>query len=272
VQRSYRQRLAPAALTSLLAHSAVAVLVLFLVRHAGQTVTGQPMVPEATRQQIVWIAQDGPGGGGGGGGNRMKEPPRPAQAPGRDAITVPVTKPPAFDAPREPRNEPDPIERLEIPAEALAASRDSLPGALDGPPALSASQGPGTGGGAGDGAGTGIGPDTGSGLGPGRDRGTNGDAYRVGSGVTSPTEIRRGTPRYTADAMRARIQGSVLVECVVETNGVCSSIRVLRSLEPSFGLNDEALKAASQWRFRPGTRLGAPVPVLVTMEITFALR
>jgi TonB family protein len=72
--------------------------------------------------------------------------------------------------------------------------------------------------------------------------------------------------------MRARIQGSVLVECVVQTSGVCTDIRVLRSLEPSFGLNDEALKAARQWRFRPGTRQGAPVPVLVTMEITFALR
>ena len=272
MQRSYRQRLAPAALTSFLAHAAVAVFGVFLLRHAGQTATGLPIVSEATRQPIVWIAEAGPGGGGGGGGNRMKEPPRLAQAPGKDAITVSVTKPPALDVSREARNEPNPVERLDIPAEALAASRDSLPGALDGPPAPSASQGPGTGGGAGDGAGSGIGPGPGSGLGPGKERGTNGDAYRVGSGVTSPIEIRRGTPRYTADAMRARIQGSVLVECVVETNGVCSAIRVLRSLEPSFGLNDEALKAAREWRFRPGTRLGAPVPVLVTMEITFALR
>jgi protein TonB len=272
VHPSYRQRLAPAALTSFLVHSWAAVLGVFLLGHAGQTVPGQPIVPDTMHHQIVWIAEAGPGGGGGGGGNRMKEPPRPAQLPGKDTITVPVTKLPALEASREARNEPDPVERLDIPADPLAASRDSLPGALDGPPAPSASQGPGTGGGAGDGAGSGIGPGPGSGLGPGKERGTNGDAYRIGSGVTSPTEIRRGTPRYTADAMRARIQGSVLVECVVETNGVCSAIRVLRSLEPSFGLNDEALKAAREWRFRPGTRLGAPVPVLVTMEITFALR
>jgi protein TonB len=272
VHRSYRQRLAPAAIASSLLHVTVAVFGVLLLRHAGQTVTGPPMVSETTQAQIVWIAQAGPGGGGGGGGNRMKEPPRSAQAPGKDAITVPVTKPPALEASREAKNEPNPVARLDVPAEALAASVDSLPGALDGPPAPTASQGPGSGGGAGDGTGSGNGPDAGSGLGPGRDKGTNGDAYRVGSGVTSPTEISRGTPRYTADAMRARVQGSVLVECVVLISGVCSDIRVLRSLEPSFGLNDEALNAARQWRFRPGMRLGAPVPVLVTMEITFALR
>jgi protein TonB len=272
VRRSYRQRLAPAAIASFLLHAAVAVFGVFLLRHAAPTAPGQPTLSETTHQQIVWIAQAGPGGGGGGGGNRMKEPPRPAQMRGTDSITVPVMKPPALEASREAKNEPNPVERLDVPARELAASRDSLPGALDGPPAPSASQGPGSGGGARDGTGSGIGPDTGSGLGPGRDRGTNGGPYRIGSDVTSPTEIRRGTPQYTADAMRARIQGSVLVECVVQTSGVCADIRVLRSLEPSFGLNDEALKAARQWRFRPGTRLGAPVPVLVTMEITFALR
>ena len=93
-----------------------------------------------------------------------------------------------------------------------------------------------------------------------------------GNGVRAPTEISHGTPRYTADAMRARLQGAVLVECVVETNGRCSRTRVVRGLEPSFGLNEEALLAAEQWRFRPGTRLGQPVPVLVTLEISFALR
>jgi protein TonB len=271
VHRSYRRRLAPAAIASCLFHASAAVFVVLLLRHAGQAVTRQPIASETTHHQIVWIAEAGPGGGGGGGGNRMKEPPRLAQAPGKDTITVPVMKPIALEA-REARNEPNPVERLDIPAKELAASRDSLPGALDGPPAPSASQGPGSGGGAENGTGSGNGPGVGPGLGPGRDGGTNGNAYRVGSGVTSPTEIRRGTPQYTADAMRARIQGSVLVECVVQTNGACSDIRVLRSLEPSFGLNAEALKAAGQWRFRPGTRLGAPVPVLVTMEITFALR
>ena len=90
--------------------------------------------------------------------------------------------------------------------------------------------------------------------------------------MTMPIEIRRGTPQYTAAAMYARAQGVVLVECVVQTNGVCTDIRVRRSLNPAFGLDEEAIKAAAQWRFRPATRRGEPVPVLVTLEIAFSLR
>jgi protein TonB len=90
--------------------------------------------------------------------------------------------------------------------------------------------------------------------------------------VTLPIEIRKGTPQYTAEAMRARAQGSIMVECVVQTNGTCTNIRVKHSFNPAFGLDQEAIRAAGQWRFRPGMRRGEPVPVLVTMEIAFALR
>jgi protein TonB len=90
--------------------------------------------------------------------------------------------------------------------------------------------------------------------------------------VTAPTEILRGTPQYTSDAMRARIQGPILVECVVQTNGICTDIHVIRSFEPAFGLDQEAIKATRQWRFRPGTRKGEPVPVRVTIELMFTIR
>jgi protein TonB len=93
-----------------------------------------------------------------------------------------------------------------------------------------------------------------------------------GGDVTSPIEIRKGTPRYTTEAMRARAQGAIMVECVVQTTGECTNIRVTHSFNPTFGLDEEAIKAVAQWRFRPGTRRGAAVPVLVTMEIAFALR
>jgi len=134
------------------------------------------------------------------------------------------------------------------------------------------SRGPGNDGGTGTGTGTGDGPGRGRGLGDGLERGTGGDAYHPGGDVTMPIEIRKGTPQYTTEAMRARAQGSIMVECVVQTNGACANIRVKRSFDPAFGLDREAVKAAEQWRFRPGTRRGEPVPVLVTMEIAFALR
>jgi protein TonB len=79
-------------------------------------------------------------------------------------------------------------------------------------------------------------------------------------------------PEYTAEAMRARVQGSVLLECVVRPNGRCTDIQVVRTLDPTFGLDQEAIEAAEQWRFEPGTRLGESVPVLVTIELTFTLR
>jgi TonB family protein len=49
-------------------------------------------------------------------------------------------------------------------------------------------------------------------------------------------------------------------------------VQVVRSLDPTFGLDQEAVKAVRRWRFRPGTRFGQPVPVLVEIELTFTLR
>jgi TonB family protein len=92
------------------------------------------------------------------------------------------------------------------------------------------------------------------------------------NGVTIPTVVKQVRPAYTADAMRAHLAGTVVVECVVETDGSVGSVRVRRSLDAVNGLDDEAVKAAKQWRFRPGTKDGVPVRVLVTIELSFTLR
>jgi protein TonB len=68
------------------------------------------------------------------------------------------------------------------------------------------------------------------------------------------------------------VQGTVLLECVVRPDGNVSDVQVVRSLDSTFGLDQEAIKAAKQWRFVPGTRQGEPVSVLVTIELTFTLR
>ncbi len=97
-------------------------------------------------------------------------------------------------------------------------------------------------------------PGAGSGLGDGYGGGTGGGAYQVGNGVTRPDVIREVKPQYTSDAMRAKVQGTVLVQCVVRPDGSVGDVQVLRSLDPTFGLDQEAIKAARQWRFRPGTQ------------------
>ena len=63
----------------------------------------------------------------------------------------------------------------------------------------------------------------------------------------------------------------MLLECVVLADGTVGRVEVVKSLDPRFGLDLEAVKAAKQWRFSPGTRLSEPVAVLITIELTFTL-
>ena len=268
-----QQKRIPSALAgSLLSHIVFALIVIFGVRFGAAKTVTPALLPDQPNTNIIWLSQPGPGGGGGGGGNRMKEPPRQAEMPGKDKITVPVSKPPKMEM-QEVKKEPDPVAQLNIPAKSLAAAQDSLPGAIEappGPPTLS--QGSGSGGGAGTGTGTGVGPGTGSGLGPGSGGGTGGGVYRPGNGVTLPRVLHEERPQYTSDAMRAKVQGTVLLECVVKPDGSVGDVQVIRSLDPTFGLDQQAVVAARKWRFAPGTRLGEPVPVLITIELTFTLR
>jgi len=92
------------------------------------------------------------------------------------------------------------------------------------------------------------------------------------SNTSLPRVLKEVKPQYTAEAMRAKIQGAVLVDCVVKADGTVGDVEVLRSLDKTFGLDQEAIKAAKAWQFEPGTRNGEPVPVRVTIELTFTLR
>jgi TonB family protein len=89
-------------------------------------------------------------------------------------------------------------------------------------------------------------------------------------GVTYPRAITTVNPQYTDEARQKRISGEVFVTCVVRPDGTVSDARVTKSLDP--GLDMAAIKAANQYRFVPGTRDGVPVPVFVTIEMTFNLR
>jgi TonB family protein len=89
------------------------------------------------------------------------------------------------------------------------------------------------------------------------------------SDVTAPRLLADVKPQYTEQAMRARITGVVELEAIVLATGEVGTVRVTKSLEKS--LDEQAMKALRQWKFAPGTRLGKPVPVLVSVEMTFAL-
>ncbi len=214
---------------------------------------------------IIFLDQPGPGGGGGGGGNRMKLPAKKAE------LAAEVRKPEPQPIPEVKPADAPPPPPLDIPAKTSFDATVSVPGrsmgwrrrcprdpaAVAGParglePALARAPGPAWGpAGAAASAAAPIGPAAGS-----RTR-----IVRV--------EVK---PTYTADAMRAKIQGTVILECVVLEDGTVGQVAITKSLDPVFGLDQEAIKAAKQWKFIPGKRQGQPVPVLVSIELTFTLR
>lgn len=246
---------------SVAAHVVVIGIIVLVMRLVPQALPPQ-FIPDNETIDLVFLPIPGPGGGGGGGGDPKPEPPRKAQIEQKkDPVSVPTVKPPAPTP--EPPKEPPPIE-ITVPFKEMSAAEMTLPGVVSpSAPAV---------GGAGSGPGTGAGSGQGSGIGPGFGGGFGGGAFRPGSGITLPTVMREVKPAYTADAMRAKVQGSVWLECIVMPDGSVGDVKVTRSLDPIFGLDQEAIRAAKQWRFRPGMRQGEPVPVIITIELTFTLR
>jgi protein TonB len=250
---------------SVLAHGAFIALCIVISQLVPERVY-ETILPERLSDDIVWLVEPGPGGGG-GGGNQSPEPPKQAELPGAEKITVPAVKPPEpVPTPSPPKEEPPPppIE-LNIPAQQMAAAAAVTPGALDSSPTPGIDS-------RGSGTGTGAGPGQGSGLGPGSGGGTGGGVFNLGSGVEPPRILQKVDPRYTAEAMRAKVQGTVIVQAIVRPDGSVTDVEVIKSLDPTFGLDQEAVRAARQWRFHPGTRLGEPVSVRISIELAFTLR
>ena len=250
-------------LSGTVVHIVAVALLLLVVRFLPEKVY-ESILPNRLNEDIVYLVDPGPGGGG-GGGNKSPEPPKQAEVKAQDKINVPAVKPPDPVPIPEPEKVPDtlPENLLTIPLQNLGAAPTVSAGDISGA-ANSTSRGSGTG--------SGVGPGTGSGLGPGSGGGTGGSVFNIGNGVTSPIVIYDPKPKYTADAMRAKVQGTVVMSAVVMPDGSVTDIRITRSLDQSFGLDEEAKKTAAQWRFRPGMRQGQPVAVRILIELDFNLR
>ena len=132
------------------------------------------------------------------------------------------------------------------------------------------SGGPGQGGGIGDGNGTGVGPGTGPGAGPGSRGGCCEDAFSVGvDGVSEPIPIYSPEPAYSEEARKAKFGGIVLLWIVVDAQGMVRNVRVAKRL--GMGLDEEAVKTVSAWKFKPAMRHAVAVPVQVQVEVSFRL-
>ena len=203
--------------------------------------------------------------GGGGGGDRSLL----AASKGR----LPKIAPRQFTPPAAVINNPNP--KLVMDPSILAPPDVALPNvnmnqygdplAKLGP----TSNGPGSGGGIGSGHGGGVGSGNGGGMGPGSGGGFGGGVYRVGNGTTAPVVLYKKEPEYSEEARKAKYQGTVVLYIEVDPSARAINPRVVRSL--GLGLDEKALEAVKQWKFRPGYRDGKPVTVAAQIEVNFRL-
>ncbi|MDE3197842.1 MAG: TonB family protein, partial [Acidobacteriota bacterium] len=87
--------------------------------------------------------------------------------------------------------------------------------------------------------------------------------------IAPPIAHRKADPKYIASAISDRIEGSVTLGCVIDTDGHVSDVELLRGIDER--LNDSAKEALAKWEFFPATRNGVPVAVDVVVEIPFKL-
>ena len=255
VQRQLAGRWREGTGLSIAAHTAVLVVFLYAGAHAPQMLaTVTPMIGWSPE----FLGRPGAGARGSGEGNGTSEPVRRTQ--------------PAETRPRHIAAAANPADAITPPINVpvvTAQAVQTLPGALTDLDATSPARygGPG-------GEGSGSGPGRARGPGDGGPGATGSGVFEAGNGVTAPELILEVKPSYTVDAMRAKLQGAVELEAGVLPDGSVDPrrIRITRSLDRALGLDDQAIVAVRQWRFRPGMLRGRPVPVRVTIELTFTLR
>jgi len=91
---------------------------------------------------------------------------------------------------------------------------------------------------------------------------------RVGAAVREPRKVKDVPPVYPPLAVASRIEGVVILECVLDTQGHVQDARVLRGVPL---LDEAALAAVRQWAYSTTLVDGVPVPVVMTVTVTFRL-
>jgi periplasmic protein TonB len=216
-----------------------------------------PLIPPSALKDYM--------GGGGGGGNHETVEASKGQLPkfAKDQIVPPqILK----------------IDQPKLAAEPTVVMPDiKLPDATNMPDigipqsnqvALS-SQGSGSGSGFGNGSGGGIGSGRGNGIGPGEGGGYGGGLMHLGGGVSAPTLIYSPDPEFSDEARRAKYQGICIVGLIVDTLGNPQTIHIVRPL--GMGLDEKAIEAVRQYKFKPAMYKGKAVPVEINIEVNFRI-
>ena len=193
---------------------------------------------------------------GGGGGQRGPTPVTKGTPPKfAEHQIVPPNKPPI----EEPKIKIEPT--IEVQKDVKMASSIPQLGVANSPVVGPMSLG--------NGSGTGIGSGNESGLGPGSGGNTGGGPRRIGGGVSAPVLIYSVEPEFSEEARKAKVAGNVLVNLWVDQSGKPSHVRVLRGV--GMGLDEKAMEAVRQYRFKPAMENGKPVLVELNVEVNFQI-
>ena len=256
---AYRGGESRSGVISLLVHIGVISLLFLIFRPVLMQSKKRDMTPiylENYKPKLPPAAQKAGGGGGGG-----QHTPTPLSKGAPPKFAPKQFQPPAA-AVVQPKLPVAPT--ITAPVPQIQADNYGDPSAID--KLFSGGQGAN---GLGSGKGGGVGSGSGNGYGPGSGGGTGGGAYRAGGDVSTPVLVSKVEPEYSEEARKAKYSGSVLLQIVVDANGVPRDIKVLRPL--GLGLDEKAVEAVSHWRFRPGLKGGKAVAVQANIEVSFRL-
>lgn len=205
------------------------------------------------------------GGGGGGGAHHIVEPVKGKLPP---MVKQPVTPPQILkiDNPRLPQP-----AAIQVPQKINLPQNTNMPnvGMPNSPQIALASQGPGSNSGFGSTMGGGIGAGHGAGLGSGVGGGYGGGVMSVGAGVSAPVLIHQVQPEFTDEARQAKLEGTVEIQLIVNAYGNPENIVIVRHL--GMGLDQKAIDAVRQYRFKPAVFQGHPVAVRLMVDVGFHL-
>jgi periplasmic protein TonB len=251
---------------SIVTHVVIIAAILWAFLAVKKVVSKKETVSNVDIPQYMPVAPNGPqmGGGGGGGSHDIIQAPK-GRLP--KAAEQPIT-PPMVIKNDHPRLAVEPA--IMLPKD-LQLPNNNLPNLGD--PRTSvvgpASNGTGSGAGMGSGSGGGIGSGKGNGYGPGEGGGYGGGLYHVGGGVSAPQLIFAPDPEFSDEARRAKYQGVCVVSLIVDAQGNPQRVQVVRHL--GMGLDEKAVEAVRQYRFKPATLQGKAVPVEVNIEVNFRI-
>src|SRR5580704_12609280 len=244
------------ALLSALIHALAIVLILLVAASKHSVLTELLPIRETPVYLPVRIHLQGLAGGG---GQHSPLPPSKGHPP--------KPAPRVFTPPVMTIQDTRPL--LEMPPTVLSAVDAQLP-TLNLPlGSLTGVSGPQSGGPGSGGIGHGNHGGNGDQDGPGGGDGPDGFTGLHGRNVTQPVLLSRNDPEYSDEARKAKLQGIVELGIEVNAAGQVTNVRVLRSL--GLGLDERAIEAVRQWKFRPGTVDGKAVSTRAMVEVNFRL-